>query len=114
MGITEFRIFTDKDRFLAAIDRNVVVVVLDHFLDGPITGLEIMKEVIAKNPICYPIILSGSNDWRTILKYQEADSFRYIVKNEIDWLDKLVISINQALRRIEIIINYVHDGNAGN
>lgn len=102
-GITDFKLFDNPDLFLKEIDEDVITVVLDHQL-GVTTGFEIMEDVIDLNPICFIIILSGNSDPHIIMEYGNHDAFRYVLKNDEGYLDKIVFYIRQAEDRLNRII----------
>lgn len=104
-GITDFKSFTDEELFLKELNRDVLVVLIDHFLPKRI-GLQVMKDVIEKNPICYPIIVSGNDNVRVVLDYVNCDCFRYILKNDENYLSKIVHAIREAEDRISKITKY--------
>ena len=108
-GIDNVKLFDNPDLFLKEIDEDVITVVLDHQM-GMKTGLEVMKEVIDLNPVCFIIILSGNNDPHIILKYLNNDAFRYVLKSENDYLDQVVFYVRQAQDRINRIIEQLKNG----
>lgn len=115
-GRTDFKSFTDEDLFLKELSRDVLVVLIDHHLSKG-TGLQVMKQVLKINPICYPIIVSGDDNVKVILDYVDCDCFRYIIKKiDENYLPKIVQAINSAEVRINNIIEYfnAHANTANN
>lgn len=111
-GITDFKSFTDEELFLKELSRDVVVVLIDHHLSKT-TGLEVMKDVLKINPVCYPIIVSGNDSVKVILDYVDCDCFRYIIKKSDEhYLSKIVKSIFEAEQRIDRIIKYFNAHNS--
>jgi DNA-binding NtrC family response regulator len=104
--IYDYKSFTNEELFLQELNTNVVVVLIDHLISAGKTGLEIMKEVVERNPICYPIIVSGNENTKVILEYVDNDCFRYILKSDKDYLSKIVKAVKQAEDRIERIKKY--------
>lgn len=110
-GIVDFKLFNNPEPFLQEINEEVIIVIIDHYLSSIKTGLDVMKEVVDMNPVCYPIVVSGSNDPNIILDYCNNDVFRYVLKStDQKYLDTIVINIRQAEGRIKRIIDYFKNG----
>lgn len=109
-GIVDFKLFDNDKEFLKEINEEVVVVIIDHQIGSLKTGLTVMKDVIEKNPVCYPIVVSGNDNPRIIMEYLNSDAFRYVLKNDFNYLDTIVVFVNQAKDRINKIVNYLKNG----
>lgn len=109
-GIVDFKLFESDKEFLKEINEEVVVVIIDHQIGSLKTGLTVMKDVIEKNPVCYPIVVSGNDNPRIIMEYLNSDAFRYVLKNDFNYLDTIVVFVNQAKDRINKIVNYLKNG----
>jgi len=109
-GIVDYKLFTNERLFLKEIDEEVIIVIIDHQIGSVKTGLSVMKDVIEKNPVCYPIVVSGNSDPHIIMEYLNSDAFRYVLKNDSNYLNTIVVFVKQAKQRISKIVNYLKNG----
>ncbi|HPE35457.1 MAG TPA: response regulator, partial [Bacteroidales bacterium] len=71
---------TGKD-FLNNLHRNPSVVTLDYTLPD-ISGLEVLKKIMAYNPNIPVIIVSGQEDVSTAVNLLKEGAYDYFVKND--------------------------------
>lgn len=109
-GIENCKGFTSDDLFLSSLKDRVNIVIIDHSVNSKRTGLDVMKEINKKIPLCYPIIVSGNDSPRIIMQYFNNDAFRYVLKNDSGYLDLIVKYIRQAQDRMSKILNYMSSG----
>lgn len=106
-GISDIKSFTKYEPFLNELTRNVIAVLIDHDISSDLNGLDVMKKVVNKNPMCYPIIVSGNDSINVILDYVDNGCFRYVVKSDPKYLEKIVENVRQAEIMSENILQYV-------
>lgn len=109
-GVKDFKMFINARDFLKEISPSTIVVVIDHDVKDTVTGFDIMKRVLEINPICYPIIVSGNDSPRIIMRYMNNDGFRYVLKNDAGYLDSIVKYIREAQDRIKKVTEYFNNG----
>lgn len=109
-GITNFKLFSDDRLFLNEVNEEVIIVIIDHQIGSLKTGLNVMKDVIDINPVCYPIVVSGNDDPHIIMEYLNSDAFRYVLKNDENYLNTILVFVRQAEDRINKIVNYLKNG----
>lgn len=109
-GIVDFKLFDNDKEFLKEINEEVIIVIIDHQIGSLKTGLNVMKDVIDINPVCYPIVVSGNDDPHIIMEYLNSDAFRYVLKNDDNYLNTILVFVRQAEDRINKIVNYLKNG----
>jgi len=56
----DIQVFSTGETFLASLDRQPDIVILDYNLDGKINGYDVLKE-LKKRPLALPVIFFSSN-----------------------------------------------------
>ena len=81
--------FTSVDRFWDAVEKEIPnVVVLDYYLDGGDTGLEVLKSLRKISDDVVAIILSKQEDPEVGVMFLEEGAQHYVVKSK-DSVDKI-------------------------
>lgn len=104
--IENYEIFSDHVEFLEKFNEHVHIAIIDHHLDGPLTGFEVMEQLLDINPACHVIIISGNKNPDMILKYWDAGSYKFIHKYDPAFIGKLVVGVNKAYRKINSILSF--------
>jgi len=73
--------FTDGEDCLAHIDKDTNIVILDYDLNGK-NGLEILKEIKAKNPKIEVIMLSSNEDIALAIQSFRSGATDYVIKGQ--------------------------------
>lgn len=82
MGVLNYKLFNIKDDFIHNLDDNISLFILDHYLDGPMTGLDVLKIIKSKNPYSFVIFCSGADLPKDVI-------YEYINVGINKWVDKL-------------------------
>jgi len=98
-GIRNYKLFYSDAAFIEGLSENMHILVIDHHLNAKISGLDVMKRAIRKNPSVFVIAMSGNNDSRLVVEYLNEGANRFILKNENDYLDQLVKFVRQGISR---------------
>jgi len=105
-----YRMFDDYEEFIKSVDKFVHIAIIDHRLGGGKTGLEVMKELLAINPNCYVIIISGFLDAQLIMKYQEEGSRVFIDKNDYrNFAGKLETYVTKAYSLFNNMVEFIEN-----
>ena len=91
------QLFTSPDALIAALHPDVHICIIDYYLNDKSTGLEVMKQILAYNPGCFVIIISGQQDYRIVAELMNNDANRYVVKGTADFTDKLHQFVQQGI-----------------
>lgn len=89
-NIKNFHVFTKAEDFLSHINSEIIVCVIDYYLSSGLTGIDVLKAAKAKNKSSFVIIISGSENYKTVIESLNAGADRYIDKNNPNYLTKLV------------------------
>ncbi len=73
--------FNDGESCLQKIDKETHIVILDYFLNGQ-NGLEILKQIKAKNPKTEVIMLSSNEDIALAIQTFRNGATDYVVKGQ--------------------------------
>jgi FixJ family two-component response regulator len=114
-GITSYKLFLSDADFIDQLSENMHILVIDHHLNAGISGLNVMKAAIKKNPSVFAIAMSGNYDSRIVVEYLNAGCNRFILKNEDNYLEQLIKFVREGIarfmqdleffRRQEILLN---------
>lgn len=104
MNGLEYKIFNRPEEFI--IDFNlraekVHLCILDYFLPGTMTGLDVMKVVISQNKNCKVVMVSGQQNYKVVIEALNAGCFKYVDKNERDHQTQLVSAIQSSIEFIK-------------
>lgn len=91
------RLFTSPDALMAALHPDVHICIIDYYLNDKSTGLEVMQQVLACNPGCFIIIISGQQDYRIVAELMNNDANRYVVKGASDFAEQLHRFVQQGV-----------------
>lgn len=86
LGVLNYNLFHINEDFINHLDDNIHVIILDHNLGGPMTGLDILKIIRSKNPYSF-VIFSSAIDLpkKTIYEYVNLGINKWVDKNEPDY-----------------------------
>lgn len=92
--------FYDGESCLKNIDKNTNIVILDYFLNGDNSyaknGIEILKEIKARNPKTKVIMLSRNEDVAVAVESFREGASEYVIKGD-NSLNKLISLINRTI-----------------
>lgn len=96
-NIESYRLFHTPEQFLQNITADIHVCLLDHYLSGGLTGLDILREVKKRSADSFVIIMSGQQSMDIVVQYLNECADRYIDKNKPDYLQKLELYLTKGL-----------------
>lgn len=82
-GENAYKVYDNPNTMLEEWTPDVHMCIIDHCLIGPLTGLEVVKLVHKKNPICHTILLSSQTDMSVV-----KEALNLGVNNYVDKSDK--------------------------
>ena len=94
-GIHNYKLFNSESVMMEEFTDDVQIVVIDYWLNKK-TGVEVLKEVKAVQPLCTPIFISNQIDIDVVIDIMNAGCNRYIRKDKDDFLPKLVKHVTEA------------------
>ena len=96
-GFTNYTLFNNPDEFLAAPFENVHICIVDYILKGyPVSGLDVMIEILKRNPICYVIAISSQTDIDVVISFLNHGAFKYINKLGPRFIEDLTSFVEKA------------------
>jgi len=104
-GFVDYVFFKNSKDFVRDLNERVHICVIDYHLNGPMTGIDVMKVVLSKYPWCKVIMISGQDDPKVITQFVNNDGFRYVSKNAEDYSKQLVDYMQQAIEIVKIQIS---------
>lgn len=96
-GFVDYVFFNNSKDFVRDLNERVHICVIDYYLGGPMTGIEVMKVVLSQYPWCKVIMISGQDNPEVISDFVNNDGFRYVSKRAVDYTNKLVEYMQQAI-----------------
>jgi DNA-binding NtrC family response regulator len=99
--IVDYRIFNSSSDLIANMSTDVHICVLDYFLGETLTGLDVMKIVLAKNPECFVIIISGQDNADVVADFLNNGAKKYVNKNTPKYLNLMVDFVLLAIKEYE-------------
>lgn len=100
-SIVDYKIFDNSSEFFTALTPEVQICVIDHYLGEKLTGLEVMKIVLAKNPDCFVIIVTGQGNHDVVVDFLNYGAWKYVKKSNPKYLNELVDYVLLAIKEIE-------------
>ncbi len=97
-GIANYKLFTDAELFMDGLNDEIHVCLVDHFLIGKKTGLDILSEIKAKNEHSFVIAYTAMKNPDVIINYIECDIDEFIDKNKKDHLKRLTSYIQKGIK----------------
>lgn len=97
-AVVDFKIFTSSSDMIGQLTPEVQICVIDYFLGEKLTGLDVMKIVLASNPDCFVIVISGQQDPEVVADFLNNGAKRYVNKKDPKYLNKMVDYVLDALR----------------
>lgn len=99
------RTFIDTDAFEKAMSDKVHICIIDYFLKGRKTGLELMRKIHDSYPDCLVIMISAQQYMDTVVDFMNEGGYKYVKKLDEDFGDNLVrftrMAIKDTIKRIE-------------
>jgi FixJ family two-component response regulator len=96
-GIVDYGLYTSPDEMMQNIQSDIVICVLDYYLNGVLNGLDLLKEIKRRNSNSYVIVMSGQNDCKVVIDLLNAGANKYIDKNNRHYLNQLVEFMQEGL-----------------
>ncbi len=100
-GMKEYKFFTHPEEFILAFHEKIHLCIVDYYLPGTMTGLDVMKVVLSMNKNCKAIMLSAVQDYRVVIKSLNEGCFKWVDKNDEDHRAELVNAIQQSIGYIK-------------
>lgn len=96
--------FKDTEKFYAAIDPDVRILIIDYKLDGGMTGIDVINKVKAVNDFRYFIMLSGMEDFEVVYKFNRAVTHGiFLLKGRPETSEVLVRSIKDTVHNLTLL-----------
>lgn len=106
-GISHYQLFSNETEFLDAITENVHIAVIDYMLSSiDMTGLDVCKKLLEKNPRCLVIIMSGQSDMDVVIDFMNSGAWKYVRKYEKNYLHKVTDFIKQGVKEISADLDF--------
>lgn len=110
-GFTKIHIHDTPEAFLAELDADINLCVIDHKLNSGLTGFDVLKKVKEKNKWSYVIVMTGQLDKKVVIDYLNAGADKYVDKGAHisiggymeELIDKLITGIDVARERIKLV-----------
>lgn len=102
-GIGSAAYFTDAADFVHYFhsQAQVRIAIIDYYLQGDLLGLEVLKQIRPDEDKCSKaIVISSQTSTKVVIELLNNGLFKYIDKNEIDWLPQLVAYTQEAIALI--------------
>ena len=103
-GFSGFHLFTDPNKLLDALHENVHICVVDYHLNASMNGLQVIEKVVERNPYCYFIMLSGTDDKSVPVKFVNmVYGGRYVEKGEKNTNDMIIKYLTEIVSHIHSV-----------
>lgn len=96
-GITSYKLFTKYTDLLEQVNGGIYVCVIDHYLSGGKTGLDVCKRIKESSKDSYVIVMTGQHDIKVVIDYLNSCADKYIDKSLPNYLDLLIKYMNEGL-----------------
>lgn len=108
-GFTDVVFFDSSQDLISSLKEQVHICVIDYYLPGSMTGVDVMKVVLSKNPYCKVIMISGQDSMKVVKQFTNNGGFRYVDKKEDDYTGELVSYVQEALAYVRHTIEIHQD-----
>lgn len=98
-GIDNYLTYTNTDDFLSHFGSHVNIAVIDHYLGGDLTGLDILKMCMQKNQDCYVIMMSGTAEESVLIAAMELGC-RHFIKKENNYAAEVARCVKKGTEKI--------------
>lgn len=105
-NITEYRLFNNAGDFFKEFHDKVHICIIDYYLPGVMTGLEVMQEVLKRNPRCYVIVMTAQDDINVVIKCLNKGARKYVDKRRDNYLHILIGYLQKAINEIRDDIEF--------
>ncbi len=97
-AIYDYKMFSTSKEFLESLNEDVHIAVIDYVLKSDnLTGLQVCKHLIEKNPQCFVIIMSNQESNDVIVDFMNSGADRYIMRRDQTWLELLVTYVKEGV-----------------
>lgn len=102
-GYTNVEAFLSGEDVLTALETKEPTIVIQDYLLGGISGIDVLKAAKAKYPAVEFIFLSGNDSIEVAINTMKYGAYDYIVKDQVA-LKKMVTKLNriEAFQKLEI------------
>lgn len=110
-NIENYKLFNNPHELLDSLTDDVHICIVDYILNYEMNGLDLIKEIVKKNPHCWFIMLSGQSDKKVIIEYlNSVYGSRYIEKNSVIPLSvSLMAHLKDIVKHIYFIDNFYYN-----
>lgn len=107
VGIKKYKLFQKADDFLKASDETCHIAVIDYLLNtSDLTGVDVCKKLIEKNPRCYVIIMSGQGSIEVVIDMLNSGAKKYVPKWEANYEMKVAEFVQEGIQIIKRDLEY--------
>ncbi len=96
-GYTNTAMFSSGEAMVDELYTMPDIVVLDHNLDGDLSGLDVLKKIKSVNPDIHVIFISAQEKMNIALQALKFGAFDYVIKN-VGALDNVVKQLDKVLQ----------------
>lgn len=110
VGDNKYDLYENYNNFHQGLNKEIHVCILDHYLDGNKTGLDVLREIKEKNKGSFVIVYTGVQDADILIEYNNNAADKIVGKWKDDHLDKLrsFIKIGLEVAKGNVgLINYL-------
>jgi DNA-binding NtrC family response regulator len=100
-NFVDYVFYKETNQFITNLNERVHICVIDYYLQGALNGIDVMKIVLARNPWCKVIMISGQDNPKVIADFVNNDGFRYVNKQSPDYMKHLVDYMQHAIALIK-------------
>lgn len=110
-GINNFTLFNDPETMLKALNNDVHICIIDHYLRNSINGLELIKKINKSNRYCYFIMVSGVADKIIIVDYLNSIyGGRYVDKADRNFVEEILFHTKDLMKHVNYIDKFYLKG----
>ena len=106
--IETYRLFNSPKEFLQHLTADIHVCLLDHYLTGGQTGIDVLKQIKQVSFNSFVIVMSGQKNFDVVVEYLNECADRYIDKNKPDYMDKLELYLTKGLMESKERLEEIH------
>jgi DNA-binding NtrC family response regulator len=99
-GFTNYIIFKEADMLIRAMTDKVPILVIDHYLRGPMTGIEVIEIIMSLYPACVVIMITGSTDFEVYKNFsnlKRSPLSKIIYKHDKDANQQIISALQTAM-----------------
>lgn len=110
-GIKNYKLFQNTEDLFNNLTSDIHIVLLDHFLSGGLTGIDVCKKIREVSKDSFIIIISAQQSKDVVIEYLNACADKYIDKSKPGYMHQLREYLDagldhavERLREIETLI----------